>query len=112
MRGIIGILQNLLGSVGGVAGCAHSGSFPAWVDNPPKDHYVGISPCSPSQAFDEIAAFTDALKKKCQPTSGRIELRNFNPPIQELVHESCNGGFIVFGLFKSEDLNCSLIKPY
>lgn len=90
-------------------GCAHT-NFPGWVDTPPQDHYVGASRCLPSQWMAKADAFMDALKKKCQPTSWRIELNNYNPPIKEVVYEACSGGLMAYGLFESSDLNCSLIK--
>lgn len=48
MRGMMEIMKRFLGTVGSLAGCAHLRSLPKWVDNPPKDHYVGVSSCSPN----------------------------------------------------------------
>lgn len=92
-----------------LTGCASQ--LPLWVSNPPKDSYVGVSGCVPSSRFGETLAFTDALRRKCGATSGRIYLVNFVPPVKELVHESCSRGVRVYVLFEEQDLDCSVIRP-
>lgn len=111
---VAGVPATAIGVTGTATGCVTlSGiNLPNWVDNPPKDHYTGISSCLPDSWMGETDAFTDALKKKCRSNSGRIELNNFYPPIQMAIHESCDFGLRVYALFKAEDLDCSIIKPH
>lgn len=93
-----------------LTGCASQ--LPQWANNPPKDSYVGVSGCVPSSAYGEMLAFTNALRRKCGATSGRIELINFTPPFTEVTYDKCAGGLEVYALFGANDLNCSLITPY
>jgi len=107
---------DILGAaLSGPAGCATLSmpDLPDWTKNPPQDHYAGVSDCYPNQKLAEMKAFVDALKKKCGVTSYRLELTNYYPRFQKADYYTCNNGdTMVCGLFRSKDLDCSLLKPY
>lgn len=137
MSGIVRMMKSLLGTVGLLEGCAHSVTPPKWVIQVPKDHYVGVSGCIEPGTYSvnmfvngeleeitgeetqemvlssaRVQAFGEAILDKCNLQSTLIPPWAKKSPVQESVQQ-CRGGLIVFGLFRSEDLDCSeLLQGY
>jgi len=96
---------------------------PNWIDNPPTDHYVGVSGCDskiPEHAknWGKISyrdwAYRDALQKKCggsrvEPKGDLKETWLLNPA-QEYMYPCEKGGMMMYGLFGSSDLDCGRIE--
>ncbi len=51
----------------------HNNSLPEWVNNPPADHYVGVSDsCVSGNDIGEALAFLNALENRCHSRSQTI----------------------------------------